>query len=101
MREGTERSKGRSGDKGAEEKREECLNLFSLVYIFIYLLQPPDAVQLKEIENEVNRLLKPADNESIEILNADEYLITTSLLLLLLSSPPLYVFSSSSSSYLM
>eukprot|EP00026_Physarum_polycephalum_P008248 Phypoly_transcript_08328.p1 GENE.Phypoly_transcript_08328~~Phypoly_transcript_08328.p1 ORF type:complete len:456 (+),score=143.08 Phypoly_transcript_08328:100-1467(+) len=35
--------------------------------------KPPDAAQLKEIENEVNRLLKPADNESIEILNADDY----------------------------
>jgi len=35
--------------------------------------KPPDPARLKEIENEVNRLLKPAENESIEILNADDF----------------------------
>jgi TATA-binding protein-associated factor Taf7 len=35
----------------------------------------PDPAQLRDIEAEVMRLLKPAENESIEILNAEEYLL--------------------------
>lgn len=45
------------------------------VVVYLHFSQPPDAALLKEIEIEVNRLLKPAENESIEILNADEYLL--------------------------